>query len=87
MTNLRERVARAICDTDWGEGHYDSDALSQLELTAYEIMASAVIAIVLEEAAKECMEELPEGDDEFTKGYRLACEENARNLRALKEKP
>ena len=41
----------------------------------------------LEEAAKECRVQLPLGDDEFTKGYRLACEENERNIRALmKEK-
>ena len=41
----------------------------------------------IENSAKQCLVQLPQGEGEFEKGYRLACEENARNIRALKDKP
>lgn len=41
---------------------------------------------ILEEAARECMAQLPARAGEFEAGYRLACEENARNIRKLKRK-
>lgn len=48
--------------------------------------ASMIANLALEEAEQECMGQMPQGDDEFLKGYRMACEENAQNIRALKEK-
>lgn len=58
----------------------------KVRASAYPIttdMARAAIAVALEEAANETMMQLPQGDDEFTRGYRMACEENARNIQAL----
>lgn len=40
----------------------------------------------LEEAALECLVQLPAPAGEFEAGYRMACEENARNIRAMKGK-
>lgn len=70
---LREKVARAMAAT---HGH-KPDVLTYRE-------ADAAIALVLEEAAKECMTDLPGEGGPMEDGYRLACEENARNIRAMK---
>lgn len=46
-------MARAICDAEWGEGHWDSDALSQNERTAYEAMATDALAAYRKVAGDE----------------------------------
>lgn len=49
---LREAVARALCDTEWGDGIWDKPGLlSQMEQDAYNGLATAAIDIVLEKAA------------------------------------
>lgn len=45
----------------------------------------AVVAMVLREAAAECMAELPGEGGPMEEGYRLACEENARNVLKMQE--
>lgn len=41
--NFVSDIARAICDAEWGRGHWDSDAISQDECAAYDEMARAAI--------------------------------------------
>lgn len=72
-TPLEVRVHEAIYRD--GRGH---------DVPRYLIRAA--IAVALEEAAKECMDQVPGSGGEFEEGYRLACEENARNIRALIKK-
>lgn len=49
-------------------------------------VASMIANLALAEAEQECIGQMPQGDDEFTKGYRMACEENADYIRTMKEK-
>lgn len=100
-SDLRERVARAIELEiqlhDFGhikDGQFVT-SVGQIELLSEccnKAAVSAILAIApdirndaLREAAEECQKQLPQGEDEFTKGYRLACEENARNILALRK--
>ena len=76
---LRERVARAMCALS-GPPLCDEICIGCVT------QADAAIALVLEEAAKECMADLPGEGGPMEEGYRLACEENARNIRAMKGK-
>ena len=49
---LRDAVARALCDTEWGDGIWDKPGLlSQMERNAYNGLATAAIAVALERAA------------------------------------
>lgn len=43
-----------------------------------------MVDAALDEAASKCREQIPQDADEFTNGYRLACDENAENILALK---
>lgn len=74
MSDLRERVALKLRHT-YGENTW---------LALADAAISLVRAEVLEEAARECTEEMPGEGGPMEEGYRLACEENARNIRALK---
>lgn len=77
MSDLREKVAEII-------------RKGAIYPVTSDELADAAIAIVraetLEEAARECMADLPGEGGPMEDGYRLACEENARNIRALGEK-
>jgi hypothetical protein len=51
--DLVERVARALCDVEWGDGIWDKPGLlSDTERKSYRELATAAIAIALEEAAR-----------------------------------
>ncbi len=52
MSELRERVARAICDVETGAGHYDSAAVSVAQREAYRRQAVSAIAVVIEECRR-----------------------------------
>jgi hypothetical protein len=55
---LREKVAKTLYDTDWGDGVWGNpELLSQMERDAYNGLATAAIAVVLEEAARVCDED------------------------------
>ena len=82
---LVERMAREVCDAVNGAGAYD-ETLDIHQTAVWKPIASAALDLALEEAARECEAQVPQDSDEFTKGYRMACEENARNVRALRRK-
>jgi hypothetical protein len=54
MSDLVERVARALCDAEWGDGIWDKPGLlsEETERKSYRELARAAVAIALEEAAK-----------------------------------
>ena len=60
IDDLRCKIARAVCDAEWGDGHWDSDALSQDERASYEAMAGAAIPIVWKAAMHHAHESFVE---------------------------
>jgi hypothetical protein len=52
--DLVERVARAMCDVEWGDGIWDKPGLlsEETERKLYRELARTAIAIALEEAAR-----------------------------------
>lgn len=41
--SVLQAVARALCEAQWGEGSWDSDALCEAERTEYFVMADAAL--------------------------------------------
>lgn len=85
---LREKVAKALCDTEWGDGIWDKPGLlSQMEQDAYNGLATAAIDIVLEEAARvadrNAAEAWTEGAEETRGLMRLQAADIAAAIRAL----
>ncbi len=85
---LREAVARAICDTEWGDGIWDKPGLlSQMEQDAYNGLATAAIAVALERAAQvadtNALEAWEFGADETRGLMRLQAADIAAAIRAL----
>lgn len=78
-----EAVARAMCDTEWGEGYWDEltpharREYKRQAASAINAMRSFIRAEALEEAAKVCDEMHAREDDN--------CAEAATAIRALKE--
>lgn len=84
MSDLRERVARAMYEA---EGGTKWDVLENSNKTDYRNVATAAIAIVLDEAAKVVDDELASmptaTTDLYEAGYNIACREIAAAIRAL----
>jgi hypothetical protein len=86
MSDLVERVAQAICDAEWGDGHWDKPGLiSDTERKSYRELARAAIRIALEEAARESRppSHMLGSADSYANGYRAACADIAAAIRGV----
>lgn len=86
---LVEKVAKALCDTEWGDGIWGKPGLlSQMEQDAYNGLATAAIDIALEEAARVADDKTigANSNDVFDAGWASACADIAAAIRAMKGK-